>query len=79
MVKLDRDKIEEALKSVRPFLQEDGGDVELFRINEETQIVQVKLLGNCHNCPLSQMTLRAGIERILIEKVPAIRRVEAVN
>jgi len=78
-VKLERQKIEEALESVRPFLKEDGGDVELFGINEDTQIVQVKLLGNCHDCPLSQMTLRAGIERILMAKVPAIKRVEAVN
>jgi len=78
-VELNRQKIEEALETVRPFLKEDGGDVELIKINDETKIVQVKLLGNCHNCPLSQMTLRAGIERILIGKVPAIRRVEAVN
>ncbi len=78
-MKLERQKIEEALESVRPFLKEDGGDVELFGINEDTQIVQVKLLGNCHDCPLSQMTLRAGIERILMAKVPAIKRVEAVN
>ncbi len=78
-MELDKQKIEEALESVRPFLKEDGGDVELIKINQETKIVQVKLLGNCHNCPLSQMTLRAGIERILIGKVPSIRRVEAVN
>jgi len=78
-VELDKQKIEEALESVRPFLKEDGGDVELIKINQETKIVQVKLLGNCHDCPLSQMTLRAGIERILIGKVPSIRRVEAVN
>ncbi len=78
-MELNRQKIEEALETVRPFLKEDGGDVELIKINDETKIVQVKLLGNCHNCPLSQMTLRAGIERILIGKVPAIRRVEAVN
>ncbi len=78
-MELDRQKIEDALETVRPFLKEDGGDVELIKINDETKIVQVKLLGNCHDCPLSQMTLRAGIERILIGKVPAIRRVEAVN
>jgi len=78
-VELDKQKIEEALESVRPFLKEDGGDVELIKINQETKIVQVKLLGNCHDCPLSQMTLRAGIERILIGKVPSIRRVEAVK
>ncbi len=78
-MELDRQKIEDALETVRPFLKEDGGDVVLIKINDETKIVQVKLLGNCHDCPLSQMTLRAGIERILIGKVPAIRRVEAVN
>ncbi len=78
-MELDKQKIEEALESVRPFLKEDGGDVELIKINQETKIVQVKLLGNCHDCPLSQMTLRAGIERILIGKVPSIRRVEAVK
>jgi len=62
---------------VRPYLQADGGDVELVNVSKDG-IVQVKLLGACSACPMSQMTLRAGVERALIREVPGIRRVEAV-
>jgi len=72
------EKVEKALESIRPYLKADGGNVELVRITEEG-IVEVKLLGACVGCPMSQMTLRAGVERALIREVPGIRRVEAVN
>jgi Fe-S cluster biogenesis protein NfuA len=67
-----------ALESARPFLQADDGDVELVDISDEG-IVKVRLTGACSICPLSQMTLRAGIERLLLREVPGIRRIEAVS
>ena len=72
-----REKVLEALNSVRPYLKADGGDVELVNINENG-VVEVRLTGACVGCPMSQMTLRAGIERALMRDVPEIKRVEAV-
>jgi Fe-S cluster biogenesis protein NfuA len=72
------EKVLKALDSIRPYLKADGGDVELVQVTPEG-IVEVKLTGACSNCPMSQMTLRAGVERALIKEVPGIRRVEAVN
>ncbi len=72
------EKVEEALNKIRPFLQADGGDVELVRVTEDG-IVEVKLTGACVGCPMSQMTLRAGVERALLKEIPGIRRVEQVN
>ena len=66
------------LDTVRPYLQNDGGDVEFIEITEDN-IVKVRLLGACHGCPMSLMTLRAGIERLLMNQIPEIKRVEAVN
>lgn len=71
------EKVLKALDTIRPYLKADGGDVELVKITPEG-IVEVKLTGACSNCPMSQMTLRAGVERALIREVPGIRRVEAV-
>jgi len=72
------EKVEKALESIRPYLIADGGNVELVDVTPEG-IVEVKLTGACTDCPMSQMTLRAGVERALIREVPGIRRVEAVN
>jgi Fe-S cluster biogenesis protein NfuA len=72
------EKVLKALESIRPYLKADGGDVELVKVTPEG-IVEVKLTGACSDCPMSQMTLRAGVERALIKEVPGIRRVEAVN
>lgn len=72
------EKVEKALDSIRPYLKADGGDVQLVKVTPEG-IVEVKLTGACSDCPMSQMTLRAGVERALIREVPGIRRVEAVN
>ena len=71
------DKIKEALEEIRPFLQRDGGDVEIIDYTDEN-VVQVKLLGHCAGCPHAQMTIKGGIERILKEKYPEIDSVEAV-
>jgi len=72
------EKVQKALDNIRPYLQADGGDVELVKVTEEG-IVEVRLTGACKGCPMSQMTLRAGVERALIREIPGIRRVEAVN
>jgi len=72
------EKIEKALQSVRPYLVADGGDVEFVSFNEDG-IVEVRLTGACVGCPMSLMTLRAGIERALMRDIPEIKRVEAVE
>ena len=73
-----KEEILKALTSVRPFLQADNGDIELVDVTKDG-IVKVRLLGECEKCPLSIMTLRAGIERTLMKQVPGVRRIEAVN
>jgi len=72
-----REKIEKALESIRPNLMADGGDVELVDVDEEG-VVKVRLKGACGGCPMSQMTLKAGIERTLKEQVPEVKSVESV-
>ncbi len=72
-----KEKVEQALNKVRPALQADGGDVELVSVSEDGQ-VKVRLKGACGGCPMSQMTLRMGIERILKREVPEVKSVEAV-
>jgi len=74
---LTRESIEETLKRIRPYLQVDGGDIQLIKIREDN-IVEVQLLGSCSQCPMSLMTLRAGIERALMLEHEEIRRVEQV-
>lgn len=71
-------EIKKALESIRPYLQADNGDVELVEVSPDG-IVKVKLTGDCENCPMSVMTLRAGIERSIIKQVPSVKRIEAVN
>ena len=73
-----KDQIEDALNKVRPSLQADGGDVELVDV-DEGGVVKVRLTGACGSCPMSQMTLKMGIEKILKQNVPEIDRVESVN
>ena len=70
------EKIEKALETIRPYLRADGGDVELVSVSDEG-IVEVRLTGACVGCPMSQMTLRGGIERRLKELVPEVTRVFA--
>jgi Fe-S cluster biogenesis protein NfuA len=73
-----RGKLTEALETIRPFLKEDGGDVELVTVSHDG-IVEVRFLGECATCSLSIMTLRAGIERTLMLACPGIRRIEMVS
>ena len=72
-----RAKIESVLDKVRPMLQSDGGDVELVDITD-SGVVQVRLTGACKGCPMSQMTLKNGIERILLKEIPELKGVESV-
>lgn len=72
-----RQKIEDGLDSIRPYLVADGGEVQLHRITDD-MVVELKLLGACGTCPMSTMTLRAGIEQALRHAVPQISRVDAV-
>jgi Fe-S cluster biogenesis protein NfuA len=70
-------RIEETLDQIRPYLMADGGSVRLASVTEE-MVVELQLLGACGTCPMSMMTLRAGIEQALKRAVPQISRVEAV-
>jgi len=72
-----REDVEKALEKVRPYLQADGGDVELVEVTEDG-VVKVKLKGACGSCPMSQMTLKMGIEKYLKREVPEITEVVAV-
>ena len=65
------EKVEAALNKVRPFLQADGGDVELIDVSPDG-VVQVRLTGACEGCPMSQMTLKHGVEKVLREEVPEV-------
>ena len=69
-----KEKVEAALNEIRPMLQRDGGDVELVDI--QGGVVKVRLQGACAGCPMSQMTLRNGIERVLKERIPEVTAVE---
>jgi len=71
-----QDKVEEVLDKVRPVLERDGGNVELVGVENGT--VKVKLVGACAGCPLSQLTLKNGIERILKQEIPEVKEVVSV-
>ncbi|PKQ29378.1 MAG: hypothetical protein CVT60_05640 [Actinobacteria bacterium HGW-Actinobacteria-10] len=72
-----KERVQAALDIIRPALQADGGDVELVDVKDDG-VVQVKLVGACRGCPMSQLTLANGVERVLKEQVPEVTRVEAV-
>jgi len=71
-----REKVEAALKQVRPALLADGGDVQLIDVKDG--VVTLRLTGACGGCPMATMTLRDGIERVLKEQVPEIKKVVAI-
>ncbi|MBE0502723.1 MAG: NifU family protein [Desulfuromonadales bacterium] len=73
-----REAVEKALNLIRPALQADGGDVELVDVND-AGVVRVKLTGACGSCPMSTMTLKMGVERVLKEQVPGVTSVEQVR
>ena len=71
-----REEVEKALAKIRPMLERDGGSVELVDVDGTTG--KVRLTGACKGCPMSQMTLKAGIERIVKQEVPQVTEVVAV-
>ena len=72
-----KDRVEAALNDVRPSLQADGGDIELIEVKEDGTVL-VKLVGACAGCPMSQMTLKQGVESYLKKVVPEVKSVESV-
>ncbi len=73
-----REKVEAALDKIRPQLQADGGGVELIDV-DDNGLVRVKLTGACGGCPMAQMTLKQGVERVLKMQVPEVKSVESIN
>ncbi len=73
-----KEQVESVLEQIRPQLEADGGNVELVEITPDN-VVQVRLQGACAGCPMSQMTLKNGIERVMKQKIPEIEAVEAVK
>jgi Fe-S cluster biogenesis protein NfuA len=74
---MDKERVQTVLDQIRPALQADGGDVALVDVTDEG-VVQVQLQGACRGCPMSQLTLANGVERVLKEQIPEVVRVEAV-
>jgi len=72
------DKVNESLEQLRPYLMEDGGDMELVEISDDG-VVKVRLLGSCSDCSMSPMTLKAGLEEAVKSISPQIKSVEAIN
>lgn len=72
-----KEQVEKALEKIRPSLQADGGNVELVEVSDDG-VVKVKLMGACRGCPMSQMTLKMGIERALKQAVPEVKEVQSV-
>ena len=73
-----KNRIEKVLENIRPYLEADGGDVKVLEIDED-QNVYLELLGNCGSCPMSAMTLKAGVEEAIKREVPEIKSVYAAN
>lgn len=74
---ISKEAVQEALDLIRPALQADGGDVEFVDVTEDG-VVKVALQGACRGCPMSQLTLANGVERVLKEQIPEVQRVEPV-
>ena len=72
-----KEKVEAVIQKIRPALQRDGGDVQLIEVTPDG-IVKVKLVGACGHCPMSQMTLKSGIEATLKREIPEVKGVEQV-
>lgn len=73
-----QEKVEKALDTIRPYLAADGGNVKILEITEQG-VLKLELLGSCESCPMSAMTMKAGIEESVRREVPEITLVEAVN
>ncbi|GAB3536598.1 NifU family protein [Pontibacter brevis] len=81
VINVDQDfmlRVEGALDQIRPYLEADGGNVKVLEITED-MVLKLELLGACGSCPMSTMTLKAGVEQSVLKAVPEIKSVEAVN
>ena len=74
-----KDKVQATLNEIRVALQQDGGDIALIDVEEDSGIVRVELQGACRGCPYSQLTLTGYVEKLLIERVPGVTQVVNVN
>lgn len=72
------EKIESALDTIRPYLEADGGNVKIVGLTDE-MVLQLELTGTCSSCPMSTMTLKAGVEEAVKKAIPEINKVEAIN
>lgn len=72
------EKVEKALNTIRPYLEADGGDVKVLEVDKDMNVI-LELMGNCGSCPMSTMTLKAGVEEAIKREVPEIKSVHAVN
>ena len=72
-----REQVQAIVEDIRTRLQADGGDVELVDVDEQTGIVKVRLKGACVGCPMAQLTLQRGVERVIKERVPEVQQVVA--
>lgn len=73
-----RERLNNALNTIRPYLETDGGDLKVVGLTDE-MVLQIELLGMCRSCTMSNMTLKAGVEQAVIKAVPEIKAVETVN
>lgn len=73
-----RERVERALDSIRPFLEADGGNVKVVELTPD-MVLRLELTGTCSSCPMSTMTLKAGVEEAIKRDIPEIKKVEAVN
>ena len=71
-------RVEAALDQIRPYLQADGGDVKVLEVTDD-MVLKLELLGACGSCPMSTMTLKAGVEQSVLRAIPEIKAVEAIN
>jgi Fe-S cluster biogenesis protein NfuA len=71
-----KELVEKALEKIRPLLQRDGGDIQLVDVTDG--VVKVALTGACKGCPMSQMTLKHGVEKLLMKEVPGVKEVQAL-
>lgn len=73
------DQVKKVIEELRPYLQSDGGDMEFVSFDKKNGIVSVRFQGACQGCPISHVTLYQGVERMLKEKIPQVKGVEAVD
>ena len=73
-----KEKVQAVIEKIRPFLQRDGGDVELIDVDKDG-VVKVRLVGACVGCAMSQITLKKGIEKVLLNEIPELKKVENVE